>query len=169
MKRTKDDDQQAGPHGLSRRDMLAGLGGSAAVLSMTQLAVAETPVQGAKPGDKLLDDRYKSKSGNQFASQVIHHGEMAGYNVTPISQDKASPGYQRPGNMSNPTVAPLLKKMMEVEGTESAVGAPCGMGAISQTYLNSGDTILNYLIFRVLGFFFFFFWPFTNTPWHEKA
>ncbi|MDP7289194.1 MAG: aminotransferase class V-fold PLP-dependent enzyme, partial [Phycisphaerae bacterium] len=153
MKRTKDDNQQLEPHGLSRRDMLAGLGGSAAALSMTQLAAAETPAQdanaaaGAKSGENLLDDRYKSKSGNQFGSQVIHHGEMAGYNVTPISQDKASPGYQRPGNMSNPTVAPLLKKMMEAEGTESAVGAPCGMGAISQTYLallKPGDRLVTH-------------------------
>jgi len=120
---------------------------------MAQLAAAETPAQGAnvavgaKPGEKILDHRYKSKSGNQFGSQVIHHGEMNGFNVTPISQDKASHGYQRPGNMNNPTVALLLKKMMEVEGTESAVGAPCGMGAISQTYLallKPGDRLVTH-------------------------
>ena len=153
MKRTKDDDQQAGPHGLSRRDMLVGLGGSAAVLSMTQLAAAETTAQpanaaaGAKSGDDLLDDHYKSESGKHFGSQVIHHGEMNGFQVTPISQDKASPGYQRPGNMSNPTVAPLLKKMMEIEGTQSAVGAPCGMGIIAQTYLallKPGDRVVTH-------------------------
>jgi methionine-gamma-lyase len=153
MTRTKDDNQRAESHGLSRRDMLAGLGGSAAMLSITQLAGAEAPAKSAntateaKSGGDLLDDRYKSKSGNQFGSQVIHHGEMAGYNVTPISQDKASPNYQRPGNMSNPTVAPLLKKMMEAEGTQSAVGAPCGMGAISQTYLallKPGDRLVTH-------------------------
>jgi len=153
MKRTKDDNQQAGPDGLSRRDMLVGLGGATAVLPMTQLAAAEAPAQpanaavGAKSGGDLLDDHYKSESGKHFGSQVIHHGEMRGFNVTPISQDKASPSYQRPGNMNNPTVAPLLKKMMEIEGTESAVGAPCGMGAISQTYLallKPGDRVVTH-------------------------
>ncbi len=154
MTRARDDNQQTESHGISRRDMLAGLGGSAAMLSITQLTPgAQTPAKGAntapeaKFGGDLLDNRYKSKSGNRFGSQVIHHGEMAGYNVTPISQDKASPGYQRPGNMGNPTVAPLLKKMMEAEGTESAVGAPCGMGAISQTYLallKPGDRLVTH-------------------------
>ena len=153
MDENKGDNQQAGPQGLNRRDMLASIGGTVAVLSMTQLAAAETPPQSTntaqadKPDDDLLDGRYKSKSGKQFGSQVIHHGEMNGFNVTPISQDKASPGYQRPGNMNNPTVAPLLKKMMEVEGTESAVGAPCGMGAIAQTYLallKPGDRLVTH-------------------------
>jgi len=153
MAQTKADNRQAGPHGLSRRDMLAGLGGSAAVLPVTHLAAAEAPAQpanaavGAKSRGDLLDDNYTSQSGNHFGSQVIHHGEMSGFNVTPISQDKASPGYQRPGNMGNPTVAPLLKKMMEIEGTESAVGAPCGMGMIAQTYLallKPGDRVLTH-------------------------
>jgi len=133
--------------------MLAGLGGSAAMLSMTQLAAGQAPARRArtaphvKAAENLMDDRYKSKSGHRFGSQVIHHGEMTGFDVTPISQDKASPGYQRPGNMSNPTVAPLLKKMMEIEGAESAVGAPCGMGAISQTYLallKPGDRLVTH-------------------------
>jgi cystathionine beta-lyase/cystathionine gamma-synthase len=83
----------------------------------------------------LLDEHFASASGRRFGSQVIHCGEQNGYQVTPISQDKCAPGYQRPGNLSNPTVAALLRKVMEMEGTEAAVGGPCGMGIISQTYL----------------------------------
>ena len=86
-------------------------------------------------GGDLVDERFASSSGRGFGSQVIHHGEESGYQVTPISQDKASPGYQRPGNLRNPTVAALLRKVMEMEGTEAAIGGPCGMSVISQTYL----------------------------------
>ena len=67
------------------------------------------------------------------------------YQVTPISQDKAAPGYQRPGNLRNPTVAALLRKVMEMEGTEAAIGGPCGMSIISQTYmalLKPGDRVV---------------------------
>jgi len=153
MKRTADDRQQGGQDGLSRRDMLVGLGVTAAVVPLTQVASAQEPAAApdaaitANPVVDLLDDHYRSESGNQFGSQVIHHGEMKGFQVTPISQDKASPTYQRPGNMNSPTVAPLLKKMMEIEGTELAVGAPCGMGMIAQTYLallKPGDRVLTH-------------------------
>ncbi len=95
MARTKTGNQQVGPRGLSRRDMLVGLGGATAVLPMTQLVAADAPAQPvntaieAKLGGDLLDDHYKSESGKHFGSQVIHHGEMNGFNVTPISQDKA--------------------------------------------------------------------------------
>ncbi len=98
----------------------------------------------ALPTD-LQDDRFVSKSGWNLSSQVIHHGEQKGYQVTPISQDKCVPGYQRPGNLRNPTVAALLKKVMELEGTKAAVGGPCGMGVISQTYmglLKPGDRVV---------------------------
>ena len=77
----------------------------------------------------------KSASGRHFGSQVIHHGEQKGYQVTPISLDKASPCYQRPGNLKNPTVAALLQKVMEMDGTEAAAAGPSGMGIISQTYM----------------------------------
>ena len=90
--------------------------------------------------EALLDPHYHSASGWQFGSQAIHHGEQEGYQVTPISQDKCAPGYQRPGyqrpgNLKNPTVAALLRKVMELEGTQAAVGGPCGMGIIAQTYM----------------------------------
>ena len=49
--------------------------------------------------ETLLDPHYYSESGWQFGSQAIHHGEQEGYQVTPISQDKCAPGYQRPGNL----------------------------------------------------------------------
>ncbi len=97
------------------------------------------------PATDLVDEHFTSTSGRHFGSQVIHHGEQNGYQVTPISQDKAAPGYQRPGNLSNPTVAALLRKVMEMEGTEAAVGGPCGMGIISQTYmalLRPGDRVV---------------------------
>ena len=92
-----------------------------------------------------LDPHYHSESGWQFGSQAIHHGEQEGYQVTPISQDKCAPGYQRPGNLKNPTVAALLRKVMELEGTQAAVGGPCGMGIIAQTYmalLRPGDRVV---------------------------
>jgi methionine-gamma-lyase len=151
MKQNVNDKQQAEQDGLGRREILVGIGAAAAGLHMAQAATAQEPAapakaaEAAKPGVDIMDDNYESKSGNKFGSQVIHHGEMAGYNVTPISQDKASPCYQRPGNMKNPTVAPLLKKMMEIEGAELAVGGPCGMGIIAQTYLallRPGDRVL---------------------------
>ena len=93
----------------------------------------------------LLDENFHSPSGRHFGTQVIHHGEEPGYQVTPISQDKASPQYQRPGNMANPTVAAILRKVIEAEGAEDAVGGSCGMGIISQTYmslLKPGDRIV---------------------------
>ncbi|MFZ9823022.1 MAG: PLP-dependent transferase, partial [Gemmataceae bacterium] len=93
------------------------------------------------------DPAYRSNTGRDFTTQAIHHGESAGYQVTPISQDKAAPGYQRPGNLGNPTVASLLRKVMELEGAPSAVGAPCGMSAIAQTYqalLLPGDRVITH-------------------------
>jgi len=96
------------------------------------------------PAD-LIDDNFESVSGRQFGSQIIHHGEQDGFQVTPISQDKCAPGYQRPGNLRNPTVGTLLKKVMEMEGAEAAIGGPCGMSIISQTYmalLRPGDRLV---------------------------
>ena len=97
------------------------------------------------PTDDLVDERFTSDSGWHFGSQAIHYGEQEGFQVTPISQDKAAPGYQRPGNLNNPTVAALLRKVMEMEGTEAAAGGPCGMSIISQTYmalLKPGDRVV---------------------------
>ena len=73
----------------------------------------------------LLDVNFASTSGRHFGSQVIHHGEQAGFQVTPISQDTAVPGYQRPGNLNNPTVA--------------------ATGNISITVLNNGEMMLRHL------------------------
>ena len=121
---------------ISKRTFLKG----APVLGITAggpiLAGAATHSE--KPLSKqeaLLDPHYHSDSGWQFGSQAIHHGEQEGYQVTPISQDKCAPGYQRPGNLKNPTVAALLRKVMEIEGTQASVGGPCGMGIIAQTYM----------------------------------
>jgi methionine-gamma-lyase len=130
--------------GITRRNMLRGLGVAAAApaAAATMGAAEEAP---APPPDDLLDEQFTSASGRHFGSQIIHTGEQKGYQVTPISQDKATPGYQRPGNLNNPTVAALLRKVMEMEGTEAAVGGPCGMGIISQTYmalLKPGDRVV---------------------------
>jgi len=147
------DGKRAGHNGFSRREILLGVGAAAAALPVAQTAAsaaqgaAADSTETGQSGVDLVDGRFQSDSGRHFASQAIHHGEMTGYNVTPISQDKASPCYQRPGNMSNPTVAPLLKKMTELEGTDRAIGAPCGMGMISQTYLallTPGDRVLTH-------------------------
>ena len=129
---------------LSKREFLkmTALFGAGAVAPT--LADASTPAS-IPPSADLLDEHYTSASGRHFGSQIIHHGEQDGYQVTPISQDKAAPGYQRPGNLNNPTVAVLLHKMMEMEGTKTAVGGPCGMSIISQTYmalLKPGDRIV---------------------------
>lgn len=132
---------------INKREFLkaTSLLGAAAVPA---IAAADTPTATTNaPATDLLDDRFSSTSGRRFGSQVIHHGEQQGYQVTPISQDKAAPGYQRPGNMSNPTVAALLRKVIEMEGTEAAVGGPCGMSIISQTYmalLNPGDRLVTH-------------------------
>jgi cystathionine beta-lyase/cystathionine gamma-synthase len=134
--------------GITRRNMLRGLGVAAAVPAGMAASVAAEdapPLSTNPPVTDLLDEQFTSATGRHFGSQIIHHGEQNGYQVTPISQDKASPGYQRPGNLSNPTVAALLRKVMEMDGTESAVGGPCGMGIISQTYmalLRPGDRIV---------------------------
>ncbi len=125
--------------GITRRNMLRGLGVMAAVApagAAASFAAEDAPASAAiPPAADLVDEHFASASGRHFGSQVIHHGEQPGYQVTPISQDKAAPSYQRPGNLSNPTVAALLRKVMEMEGTEAAVGGPCGMGIISQTYM----------------------------------
>jgi methionine-gamma-lyase len=132
---------------LSRREILkmtCVLGAGAAIPAVAGAEVAAAPVAAAPAAD-LLDEQFVSASGRHFSSQVIHHGEQSGYQVTPISQDKAAPGYQRPGNFHNPTVAALLGKVMEMEGSEAAAGAPCGMGIISQTYmalLAPGDRVV---------------------------
>ncbi|MBP90377.1 MAG: hypothetical protein CMJ64_27340 [Planctomycetaceae bacterium] len=133
---------------MDKRDFLktTALMGTAAVVPATSLAADAEAVASAIPSAAdLVDEHFESASGRHFASQVIHHGEQPGYQVTPVSQDKAAPGYQRPGNLRNPTVAALLRKVMEMEGTEAAVGGPCGMGIISQTYmalLKPGDRVV---------------------------
>ena len=134
---------------LNKRDFLktTALFGTAAVVPATALAADEDAADPAAtpPETDLVDEHYESTSGRHFGSQVIHHGEQPGYQVTPISQDKAAPTYQRPGNLNNPTVATLLRKVMEMEGTVAAVGGPCGMSIISQTYmalLKPGDRVV---------------------------
>jgi len=134
--------------GITRRNMLRGMGVMAAAPAGATAAVTakDTPPAVTIPrAVELVDEHFASASGRHFGSQVIHHGEQKGFQVTPISQDKASPGYQRPGNLNNPTVAALLRKVMEMEGTEAAGGGPCGMGIISQAYmalLRPGDRVV---------------------------
>ncbi len=129
---------------ISRRDAIRATALMGATAAVPAGANAEVPASSnAEPS--MLDENFESSTGNHFGSQAIHHGEQKGYQVTPISQDKASPGYQRPGNLRNPTVAALLRKMMELEGTEAAAAGPCGMGIISQTYmalLKPGDRVV---------------------------
>ena len=131
---------------LSKREFLKiapALGAGAAVPSVVAQG-ATSPTTHSQEAD-LVDSNFESETGRHFSSQVIHHGEQEGYQVTPISQDKAAPGYQRPGNLGNPTVAALLQKVMEMEGTETAIGGPCGMSIIAQTYmalLRPGDRIV---------------------------
>jgi methionine-gamma-lyase len=137
--------------GISRRHIIGGLGTMAVSLPVLPV-VSSAAAAEAPPGHaavdvlpELLAANYRSSSGRHFGSQVIHSGEQQGFQVTPISQDKASPGYQRPGNLKNPTVAALLRKIMEMEGTEAAIAGPCGMGIISQTYaalLRPGDRMV---------------------------
>jgi methionine-gamma-lyase len=132
--------------GLTRREFIKDAGIVATLPFLPAMtAQAAGPVANVGLMSDIGDDHFKSSSGRHIGSQVIHFGEQTGFQVTPISQDKATPEYQRPGNMSNPTVAALLKKMMEMEGTEAAVGAPCGMGIISQTFtalLKPGDRVV---------------------------
>jgi cystathionine beta-lyase/cystathionine gamma-synthase len=134
---------------LNKRDFLkttALLGTAAVVPATSPAADVDAPAPATiPPATDLVDVHFASTSGRHFGSQVIHHGEQDGYQVTPISQDKATPGYQRPGNLKNPTVAALLRKVMEMEGAEEAIGGPCGMGIISQTYmalLRPGDRVV---------------------------
>ena len=107
--------EQAGQEGLSRREILMGVGIAAVGLPVAQVATAGTDVPpsnstvNAASAEDLVDDRFASDSGRHFGSQVIHHGEMKGFNVTPISQDKASPRYQRPGNMIRPRPQPISR------------------------------------------------------------
>ncbi len=132
---------------LNKREFLKTTSLLGAAALPAAVAAEETSVQETTiPGADLLDDHFASDSGWHFGSQVIHHGEQDGYQVTPISQDKCAPaGYQRPGNLRNPTVAALLRKVMEMDGTEAAAGGPCGMSMISQTYmalLKPGDRVV---------------------------
>lgn len=134
---------------LSKRDFLklAPLAGAAAAATASGLSAQEdAPATEPRPDPaNLVDENFESVSGRGFESQVIHHGEQDGFQVTPISQDKCAPGYQRPGNLGNPTVAALLRKVMEMEGAGAAVGGPCGMSVISQTYLallKPGDRVV---------------------------
>ena len=86
--------------GITRRNMLRGLGvaAAAAPVGMAASVAAEDapPSSTIPPATDLLDEQFTSASGRHFGSQLIHHGEQKGYQVTPISQDKAAPGYQRP-------------------------------------------------------------------------
>jgi len=134
---------------LNKRDFLkttALLGTAAVVPATSPAADVDAPAPATiPPATDLVDEHFASESGRSFGSQVIHHGEEKGFQVTPISQDKARPSYQRPGNLKNPTVAALLRKMMEMEGAEGAIAGPCGMGIISQTYmalLRPGDRVV---------------------------
>ncbi len=132
---------------IPRRSVLGGLGVAAVAPLAGAAAPDAQPAAKPPPPADLLDEHFTSASGRRFSSQVIHVGEQKGYQVTPISQDKAAPGYQRPGNLSNPTVGALLRKVMEMEGTQAAVGGPCGMGIISQTYLallRPGDRVVTH-------------------------
>ena len=134
---------------LNKRDFLkiTPVVGAAAAASASTLGAQEGASSSGNhslPTD-LIDDNFASESGRSFGSQVIHHGEEKGFQVTPISQDKAVPGYQRPGNLKNPTVAALLRKVVEMEGAEAAIAGPCGMSIISQTYmalLRPGDRVV---------------------------
>ncbi len=131
---------------INKREFLkrATLLGAGAVVPASAAEDAPAPAS-SPPSTDIVDERFASTTGRQFGSQVIHHGEADGYQVTPISQDKASPSYQRPGNLHNPTVAALLRKVLETEGSEAAVGGACGMSVISQTYtalLRPGDRVV---------------------------
>lgn len=133
--------------GLTRRELIKGFGIAGAALPFLPAMTAEGADAAADAAllPDIGDARFSSSSGRRFGSQVIHHGEQQGFQVTPISQDKAAPTYQRPGNLDNPTVAALLRKVMEMEGTEAAAGGPCGMGIISQTLLallKPGDRVV---------------------------
>ena len=69
--------------------------GSAALVPAASLASAEVvddPAMTA-PATDLVDEHFSSTTGRHFGSQLIHHGEQDGYQVTPISQDKAVTGY----------------------------------------------------------------------------
>ncbi len=130
-----------------KRASLLGAGAAVPAIATSPMVASEdtATAEAIPPATDLVDENFESTSGRHFGSQAIHHGEQAGYQVTPISQDKAAPGYQRPGNLRNPTVAALLHKTMEMEGAEAAVGGPCGMGIISQTYmalLKPGDRVV---------------------------
>lgn len=134
---------------INKREFLkisTALGAGAASPSFAAAAGDAPSPAAVPPLGCLLDANFASTSGRQFESQIIHHGEQAGFQVTPISQDKAAPiGYQRPGNLRNPTVAALLHKVMEMEGTDAAIGGPCGMSIISQAYmalLKPGDRVV---------------------------
>jgi methionine-gamma-lyase len=133
---------------LNKREFLKMTSLLAAGAAVLTFAAEDPPAPATiPPAADLVDERFSSSSGRHFGSQVIHHGEQNGYQVTPISQDKAVPGYQRPGNLNNPTVAALLRKVMEMEGTEAAAGGPCGMSVISQVYmalLKPGDRVVTH-------------------------
>ena len=127
---------------LSKREFLMTTTLLGAAIPAT-VAADETSVQDREAD--LGDDGFTSDSGWHFGSLAIHHGEQQGFQVTPISQDKCAPGYQRPGNLRSPTVAALLRKVMELDGTEAAIAGPCGMSVISQTYLSllkPGDRVV---------------------------
>ena len=96
---------------LTKRDFLKAapfLGAAAAAPTVSAQGEGATSEDASV--DDLVDDRFETESGRSFGSQVIHHGEQEGFQVTPISQDKCVPGYQRPGNLRNPTVSALLRK-----------------------------------------------------------
>ena len=140
MREGADQDHGAG---LTRRNMLRGLGIMAAAApagAALPVAAAETAgAPSAAPPADLLDEHFTSSSGRHFSSQLIHSGEQAGYQVTPISQDKCAPGYQRPGNLGNPTVAALLRKgpfRRRAQGEKSS-----GRGACDGWRMISGRTV----------------------------
>ena len=90
--------------GRTRREMIRDVGMTAAVFPLLPAMASADAVEGttspavAQAGQlpDIGDANYSSSSGWHFGSQVIHHGEQNGYQVTPISQDKL-PGCPEPG------------------------------------------------------------------------
>jgi len=72
-------------------EILVGLGTAAAGLPIVQMTTAAgdaptvPPAANAESDADLADDHFVPDSGRHFGSQVVHCGEMSGYNVTPIS------------------------------------------------------------------------------------
>ena len=72
---------RVGHDGLSRREILLGLGTAVAGLPMAKMATAAAnapptnPTPTAQAPVDLVDERFVSDSGRHFGAQAIHHGE----------------------------------------------------------------------------------------------